>query len=345
MRVNGQHFNDSRKRDYLRDTLDIVNGGQKVTDFSDLLFYFRTLKKTERRYPYPELKSLFNPMNIYPFYFFMPFLFVNDIPERNQYKNKIRMAGIISTLIARRTILTDLFADEQYEQLISRDMADLKKENLGYYIQILDFEIDKIISEVFSDDVFFHESYSLRFSEYISTMLTERKLSPLTGMDDFQFKKYATGKSVLHILVSDMVLAIIKKPELREQFDKMLRSFIMYLTVQDDVLDIVEDIKKQQPSHFYPWISGGKIIDKPDDNTEKAVILKFYLGGGVERCEAFFNKYVKDIKTQSMDAGIPLDSWLKVIDKMSEKTSLRIEKFKTASEELKNSIGKRECHG
>ncbi|EBI5032333.1 hypothetical protein GZA70_004026 [Salmonella enterica] len=43
----------------------------------------------------------------------------------------------------------------QYEQLISRDMADLKKENLGYYIQILDFEIDKIISEVFSDDVFF----------------------------------------------------------------------------------------------------------------------------------------------------------------------------------------------
>lgn len=46
-----------------------------------------------------------------------------------------------------------------------------------------------------------------------------------------------------------------------------------------------------------------------------------------------------------MDAGIPLDSWLKVIDKMSEKTSLRIEKFKTASEELKNSIGKRGCHG
>lgn len=155
MRVNGQHFNDSRKRDYLRDTLDIINGGQKVTDFSDLLFYFRTLKKTEGRYPYPELKSLFNPTNIYPFYFFMPFLFVNDIPERNQYKEKIRMAGIISTLIARRTILTDLFADEQYEQLISRDMGDLKKENLGYYIQILDFEIDKIISDVFSDDVFF----------------------------------------------------------------------------------------------------------------------------------------------------------------------------------------------
>lgn len=345
MRINEPHFNDSRKRDYLRDTLDIINGGEKVTDFSDLLFYFRTLKKIEMRYPYPELKSVFNPLNIYPFYYFMPFLFANDIPERAHYKEKIRYTGIISTLIARRTILTDLFADEQYEQLISRDMGALKKENLGYYIQILDFEIGNIIADVFSDDVFFHDSYSLRFNEYISTMLTERELSPLIGMDDFQFKKYATGKSVLHILVSDMVLSIIKRPELREQFDTMLRSFIMYLTVQDDVLDIVEDMKKQQPSHFYPWITGGGIIDESDENTEKAIILKFYLGGGLERCEAFFNKYLNDIKNQSMDAGIPLDSWLKVINKMSEKTSLRIEKFKAASEELKNSINKRAYHG
>ncbi|EKJ5694320.1 hypothetical protein PJO24_004528 [Salmonella enterica] len=335
MRVNNQHFNDSRKRDYFRDTLDIINGGEKVTDFSDLLFYFRALKKIERRYPYTELRSLFNPMNIYPFYFFMPFLFVNDIPERAQYKEKIRQVGIISTLVARRTILTDLFADEQYEQLSSRDMGDLRKENIAYYIQILDFEIEKIISDVFGGDVFFHDSYILRFNEYISTMLTERELSPLIGLNELQFKKYATGKSVLHILVSDMVLGVIKKTELRERFDIMLRSFIMYLTVQDDVLDIMEDIKKQQPSHFYPWITGGKVIDESDDNTEKAVILKFYLGGGLERCEALFNKYVDDIKKQSLYAGIPLDSWLKVIDKMSQKTSLRIEKFKIASEELK----------
>ncbi|ECI2309569.1 class 1 isoprenoid biosynthesis enzyme [Salmonella enterica subsp. enterica serovar Newport] len=345
MRLNEQHLNDSRKRDYLRDTLDIINGEERVTDFSDLLFYFRTLKEKERRYPHPELKSLFNPMNIYPFYYFMPFLFVNNIPERNQCKEKIRLIGIVSTLIARRTILTDLFADEQYEQLISRDMGDLKKENLGYYIQILDFEIDKIISDIFSDDVFFRDSYNLRFNEYINTMLTERELSPLISMDDFLFKKYATGKSVLHLLVSDMVLGILKRPDLRDNFDQMLRSFIMYLTIQDDVLDIVEDMKKQQPSHFYPWISGGKIIHEVDENTEKAIILKFYLGGGVERCEAFFYKYVNDIKKQSMNTGIPLDSWLKVIDKMSKKTSLRIKNFKVASEELKSSINRKETNG
>lgn len=136
MRLNDLYFNDSRKRDYLRDTLDIINGGEKVADFSDVLFYFRTLKKIEKKYPYPELKSIFNPINIYPFYYFMPFLFVNNLPEKSQYKEKIRQVGIISTLIARRTILTDLFADEQYEQIISRDMGGLKKENLGYYIQL-----------------------------------------------------------------------------------------------------------------------------------------------------------------------------------------------------------------
>lgn len=55
----------------------------------------------------------------------------------------------------------------------------------------------------------------------------------------------------------------------------MMKSFIMYLTLQDDVLDIMEDIQKQQPSHFYPWISDGKIIESIDENVEKLCSLSF----------------------------------------------------------------------
>lgn len=57
-------------------------------------------------------------------------------------------------------------------------------------------------------------------------------------MDEGAFKKYAVGKSILHLLVSDMVLHIIKKQELTHQFDNMMKSFIMYLTLQDDVLPL-----------------------------------------------------------------------------------------------------------
>ncbi len=93
------------------------------------------------KYPFKELESLFEPLNIYPFYYFMPFLFISDLHDKGQYIERIRYVGIISTLIARRTILTDLFVDEQYEQLISRNMGDLKKEYLEYYLQIIDVEL------------------------------------------------------------------------------------------------------------------------------------------------------------------------------------------------------------
>lgn len=56
MRVNGLLFNESRKWNYLRNTLDIINGENKVIDFIDLIFFFRTLKK-ERRYPFPDQKD------------------------------------------------------------------------------------------------------------------------------------------------------------------------------------------------------------------------------------------------------------------------------------------------
>ncbi|WP_250543976.1 class 1 isoprenoid biosynthesis enzyme [Escherichia coli] len=249
------------------------------------------------KYPFKELESLFEPLNIYPFYYFMPFLFISDLHDKGQYIERIRYVGIISTLIARRAILTDLFVDEQYEQLISRNMGGLKKEYLGYYLQIIDVEINNIASKIFIEPSSFYALYNRRFNEYVNTMLMEKDISPLIGMDEKAFKKYAVGKSILHLLVSDMVLYIIKKQELTHQFDNMMKSFIMYLTLQDDVLDIMEDIQKQQPSHFYPWISDGKIIESIDENVEKAVLLKFYLGGGIERCEDLIDKYVEDIIT------------------------------------------------
>lgn len=56
MRVNELLFNESRKWNYLRNTLDIINGENKAIDFIDLIFFFRTLKK-ERRYPFPDQKD------------------------------------------------------------------------------------------------------------------------------------------------------------------------------------------------------------------------------------------------------------------------------------------------
>lgn len=140
----------------------------------------------------------------------MPFLFISDLHDKGQYIERIRYVGIISTLIARRAILTDLFVDEQYEQLISRNMGGLKKEYLGYYLQIIDVEINNIASKIFIEPSSFYALYNRRFNEYVNTMLMEKDISPLIGMDEKAFKKYAVGKSILHLLVSDMVLHIIK---------------------------------------------------------------------------------------------------------------------------------------
>ncbi len=313
---------------------DIINYNQKTIRYTDIIFYFRTLKEIRLKYPFKELESLFDPLNIYPFYYFMPFLFISDLHDKGQYIERIRYVGIISTLIARRAILTDLFVDEQYEQLISRNMGDLKKEYLGYYLQIIDVEINNIASKIFIEPSSFYAFYNRRFNEYVNTMLMEKDISPLIGMDEEAFKRYAVGKSILHLLVSDMVLHIIKKQELTHQFDNMMKSFIMYLTLQDDVLDIMEDIQKQQPSHFYPWISDGKIIESIDENVEKAVLLKFYLGGGIERCEDLINKYVKDIITAVKKINHPLKSWLEVIERMSLKTKDKLDSFKVVRDKL-----------
>ena len=328
MKVVSDSFNDMHKRRYFNDTMDIINYNRKTIRYTDIIFYFRTLKKIRLKYPFKELESLFEPLNVYPFYYFMPFLFISDLHDKGQYIERIRYVGIISTLIARRAILTDLFVDEQYEQLISRNMGDLKKEYLGYYLQI-DVEINNIASKIFIEPSSFYAFYNRRFNEYVNTMLMEKDISPLIGMDEGAFKKYAVGKSILHLLVSDMVLHIIKKQELTHQFDNMMKSFIMYLTLQDDVLDIMEDIQKQQPSHFYPWISDGKIIESIDENVEKAVLLKFYLGGGIERCEDLINKYVEDIITAVKKINHPLKSWLEVIE-----TKDKLDSFKAVRDEL-----------
>lgn len=335
MKVVSVHFNDTHRHSYFNDTMNIVNGVNKPIKYSDILFYFRKMKEIRLKYPSSELVSLFDPLNVYPFYYFMPFLLVSDLSDKEKYNEKIRYAGILSTLIARRTILTDLFADEQYEQLISRNMGDLKKENLGYYLQILDIEINNIASKIFSEPDGFYTIYNRRFNEYINTMLEEKNISPLIGMDECAFKKYAVGKSVLHMLVSDIVLYIIKKQELTFYFDNMMKSFIMYLTLQDDVHDIIEDIQNQQPSHFYPWISSGKIIESVDENIEKAILLKFYLGGGIERCENLIDKYLEEIFTTSKDINHPLNTWMEVIEKMSLKTNDKIDAFKIVGKKLK----------
>lgn len=334
MKVVSDSFNDMHKRRYFNDTMDIINHNRKTIRYTDIIFYFRTLKEIRLKYPFKELESLFEPLNVYPFYYFMPFLFISDLHDKGQYIERIRYVGIISTLIARRAILTDLFVDEQYEQLISRNMGDLKKEYLGYYLQIIDVEINNIASKIFIEPSSFYAFYNRRFNEYVNTMLMEKDISPLIGMDEEAFKKYAVGKSILHLLVSDMVLHIIKKQELTHQFDNMMKSFIMYLTLQDDVLDIMEDIQKQQPSHFYPWISDGKIIESIDENVEKAVLLKFYLGGGIERCEDLINKYVEDIITAVKKINHPLKSWLEVIERMSLKTKDKLDSFKAVRDEL-----------
>lgn len=104
----------------------------------------------------------------------MPFLFISDLHDKGQYIERIRYVGIISTLIARRAILTDLFVDEQYEQLISRNMGDLKKEYLGYYLQIIDVEINNIASKIFIEPSSFYAFYNRRFNEYVNTMLMEK---------------------------------------------------------------------------------------------------------------------------------------------------------------------------
>ncbi len=329
-----EFFNNLHKRRYFNDTMDIINCNRDVINYTDILFYFRSMKKISKKYPLKELEALFDPLNLYPFYYFMPFLFICDTCDKTQYLQKIRYVGIISTLIARRTIITDLFADEQYEQLISRNMGGLRKECLGYYLQIIDLEINNILSRIFTETDSFYVIYNRRFGEYINLMLREKEISPLICIDEVEFTKYAVGKSILHLLVTDMVLYITKKEELTQQFDDMMKSFIMYLTLQDDVLDIIEDIRKQQPSHFYPWISDGNIIENIDENVEKALLIKFYLGGGIERCEAFVDKYVKDIKSALEKINYPLKSWLKVIEAMSLKTKDKLNSFK----EVKNKL-------
>ncbi|HGF2600279.1 TPA: hypothetical protein ACGAE0_004992, partial [Escherichia coli] len=123
-----EFFNNLHKRRYFNDTMDIINCNRDVINYTDILFYFRSMKKISKKYPLKELEALFDPLNLYPFYYFMPFLFICDTCDKTQYLQKIRYVGIISTLIARRTIITDLFADEQYEQLISRNMGGLRKE-------------------------------------------------------------------------------------------------------------------------------------------------------------------------------------------------------------------------
>ncbi|HGF2600292.1 TPA: class 1 isoprenoid biosynthesis enzyme, partial [Escherichia coli] len=190
------------------------------------------------------------------------------------------------------------------------------------------------LSRIFTETDSFYVIYNRRFGEYINLMLREKEISPLICIDEVEFTKYAVGKSILHLLVTDMVLYITKKEELTQQFDDMMKSFIMYLTLQDDVLDIIEDIRKQQPSHFYPWISDGNIIENIDENVEKALLIKFYLGGGIERCEAFVDKYVKDIKSALEKINYPLKSWLKVIEAMSLKTKDKLNSFK----EVKNKL-------
>ncbi len=210
MKVVSDSFNDMHKRRYFNDTMDIINYNRKTIRYTDIIFYFRTLKEIRLKYPFKELESLFEPLNVYPFYYFMPFLFISDLHDKGQYIERIRYVGIISTLIARRAILTDLFVDEQYEQLISRNMGDLKKEYLGYYLQIIDVEINNIASKIFIEPSSFYAFYNRRFNEYVNTMLMEKDISPLIGMDEGAFKKYAVGKSILHLLVSDMVLHIIK---------------------------------------------------------------------------------------------------------------------------------------
>lgn len=76
MKVVSDSFNDMHKRRYFNDTMDIINCNRKTIRYTDIIFYFRTLKEIRLKYPFKELKSLFDPLNIYPFYYFMPFLFI-----------------------------------------------------------------------------------------------------------------------------------------------------------------------------------------------------------------------------------------------------------------------------
>jgi hypothetical protein len=89
-------------------------------------------------------------------------------------------------------------------------------------------------------------------------------------------------KSALIQLCATMIVALSGRMEYLPVYRQMIEAFILLLTLIDDSSDYVEDARSGQASALVQFLTNGESSPHFDESLQKALIIKFYLGGGLE---------------------------------------------------------------
>ena len=265
-------------------TLEIINARQPevIVSADDIAYYEEACAQLLKSAPSRAVEEILDLKHLYPFFYFLPFVFGHGLTND---RHAVRQAALAFSLCVRKVMIVDWSTDQQEAQIQHRGLKHFRSAHLGYYLQQLDDWFYSVCYELFPSGHPFWTHHRTSLHSYLGAMLNEesRNQAAMSAVDgSVLIQQQSLQKSALIQLCATMIVSLTGRMEYLPVYRQMIEAFILLLTLIDDSSDYIEDARSGQASALVQFLTNGESSPHCDEGLQKALMIKFYLGGGVE---------------------------------------------------------------
>ena len=265
-------------------TLEVINGCQSevIVSVDDIAYYEEACARLLGDAPSRAVEEILDLKHLYPFFYFLPFVFGHGLTSD---RHAVRRAALVFSLCVRKVMIVDWSTDHQEAQIQHRGLKHFRSAHLGYYLQQLDDWFYGVCYELFPSGHPFWAHHRTFLHSYLGAMLNEQaRNQEAMGASEGSalIQQQSLQKSALIQLCATMIVALSGRMEYLPVYRQMIEAFILLLTLIDDSSDYVEDARSGQASALVQFLTNGESSPHFDESLQKALMIKFYLGGGLE---------------------------------------------------------------